>query len=83
MSIQGSGYSGLDRWLFDQGSEISGAEEDLYERQIVEEARMIVAGTTMILASREHLRILLLWLDGCASAGGGNGKCVDYDLPPF
>lgn len=39
----------------------SGAE---YEAEMIEEARRIVAGRSMLLPSREHLRVLLVWLDG-------------------
>ena len=78
MSYQDQKGHEEDRWYSDQGSEISGSEEDLYERQMVEEARMIVAGTTMMLASREHLRILLSCLDT-----SGSGDSESYETAPF
>lgn len=35
-----------------------------YEAAVVDEARRIAAGQSMMLATGEHLRVLLRWLDG-------------------
>jgi len=41
---------------------------DRYETEIVAEARAIAEGRSMKLATGEHLRVLLSWLDGRPSA---------------
>jgi hypothetical protein len=39
-------------------------EAEQYEAEVVDEARRILAGESIKLPSREHLRVLLAWLDG-------------------
>jgi hypothetical protein len=56
-----------------------------YESGIVEEARAIAAGRSAKLASREHLRVLLDWLDGARFRLNREQPEVesDGDTPPF
>lgn len=37
---------------------------DRYESELVDEARAIAEGRSLKLATNEHLRVLLAWLDG-------------------
>lgn len=42
----------------------SAEAQERYEAEIVEQARQIAAGRSMALPTREHLRVVLSWLDG-------------------
>lgn len=56
-----------------------------YESAVVEEARAIVEGRTMKLATKEHLRVLLDWLDGARFRLNREQPEAgwDGDTPPF
>jgi hypothetical protein len=56
-----------------------------YETSVVEEARAIVAGQSSEPASKEHLRVILDWLDGAAYQLNQEMVGVDRDseTPPF
>lgn len=62
----------------DDGERMSSSEQERYESQVIEEARKIVAGKSLKLASAEHLRIALSWLD-CAKAG--ETDCSEQSAP--
>lgn len=56
-----------------------------YESGIVEEARAIAAGRSAKLATREHLRVLLDWLDGARFRLNREQPEAEWDgdTPPF
>jgi len=56
-----------------------------YESEIVEEARAIVAGRSGKLATKEHLRVVLEWLDGATGRPEQEQPEADWDgvSPPF
>ena len=51
--------AGLDEQLENESSRASGDAQDEYEEDMVYEARAIVAGTSAVAPTVEHLRILL------------------------
>lgn len=51
-----------------EGDYWSGVAEYHYERELVEEARDIVAGRSTNPPRVEHLRVLIAWLDGATAA---------------
>lgn len=57
-------------------------ERERYEREVVEQARDIVAGRSGEQPGREHLRVLLSWLDG-EDAGPEQGPEVPAHGVPF
>lgn len=56
-----------------------------YESQVVEEARAIAEGRSIKPATREHLRVLLEWLDGARFRLNREQPEADWDgaTPPF
>ena len=60
------------------GERMSASEQERYELKIINEARQIVAGKSLKLASIEHLRVVLSWLD-CATSG--EQGCEDQPAP--
>jgi len=56
-----------------------------YESKVVEEARAIAEGRTAKLATKEHLRVLLEWLDGARFRLNLEQPELgwDGDTPPF
>jgi len=52
-----------------------------YESAMVEQARQIVAGNTMLLPTVEHLRVLLEWLDIQAIIQNEGGAHLEGDAP--
>ena len=56
-----------------------------YESGVVEEARAIVGGQSNKPASKEHLRVVLDWLDGagCQLNQAVAGVSQESDTPPF
>jgi hypothetical protein len=61
-----------------EGERLSAVEQERYESSVIDEARAIVAGKSLKLASVEHLRIALSWLD-CARAG--EPDCSEQSAP--
>lgn len=53
----------MEGWL-DRYADPGAEAQDRYESAMVAEARAIVEGRTMKLATNEHLRVVLSWLDG-------------------
>ena len=47
------------------GDACSFLAQERYEAGIVEEARAIVEGRSTLNITKEHLRVVLAWLDGC------------------
>lgn len=56
-----------------------------YESAVVEEARAIVEGRTVKLATKEHLRVVLEWLDGARFRLNREQPEAEWDgdTPPF
>ncbi len=52
-----------------------------YDSAMVEQAREIVAGDTMLQPSVDHLRVLLEWLDIKVEMENGNGAGLKGDAP--
>ena len=70
---------------FPDGQQQSDEARVLYESEMVEEARAIVEGRSMMLATREHLRVVLDWLDGARVRLNRERPRADWDgaTPPF
>ena len=52
-----------------------------YDSAMVEQARQIVAGETMLLPTVDHLRVLLEWLDIKWESEKGSGAALEGDAP--
>ncbi len=58
----------LDERYEAQSAAASAEAQERYETGVIEEARSIVAGESETVPTVEHLRVLIVWLDGAMSA---------------
>jgi len=64
-----------DELLEEQSAAASAEAQERYESGVIDEARAIVAEEIETAPSVEHLRVLLVWLDGAMPAPRqGNGE---------
>lgn len=66
--LRGACQRDRDELLEAQSAAASAQAQARYESGVIEEARSIVAGENETAPTVEHLRVLLVWLDGAMSA---------------